>query len=364
MTAAALTDRPLLYSARPSLTIDGQARPDLSAALVSLAVAETEQGLFTLEATFGNWGTKQGSVGYLYFDRDVFDFGKTVRVEVGAGEAAATVFHGRISALEGRFPVQRPPELLVLAEDRLQDLRMTRRTRTFEAVTTSDVVRRVAGDHGLGAELDVDDVQYATLAQLNQTDLGFLRELGRAADADVWVEERALHMKTRARRRGGEVRLAYGQTLREFSVTADLSHQRTAVVMGGWDVAGKAAIAEEATDSAVRGELSGGLSGASLLRQAFGERTERVVHAMPLSSAEARARAQARFRAGARRFLVGHGVAEGDGRIRVGARVLVRELGELFNGPYYVCEAKHVFDARRGFRTLFTVERAGLGARA
>src|SRR5258705_8493580 len=43
-----------------------------------------------------------------------------------------TLFEGRIMALEGQFPEGRQPQLVVLAEDRFQDLRMTRRTRTFK----------------------------------------------------------------------------------------------------------------------------------------------------------------------------------------------------------------------------------------
>ena len=108
-------------------------------------------------------------------------------------------------------------------------------------------------------------------------------------------------------------------------------------------------------------ELAGGFSGAALLRETFGERAERVVHHMPLTRQEARTRAAAQFRVRARRFLCGRGVAEGDARIRVGARVRLSELGPMFNGAYYVSEARHAFDYRQGYRTLFTAERPGLG---
>jgi phage protein D len=358
----AVADRPLLYAARPSIKVAGQQHPELGAALSALSVTETADGLYALEATFGNWGARQGEVGFLYFDRALFDFGVEIEVEIGAGQAEGPIFKGRITAIEGRFPSQRPPEILVLAEDRLQDLRMTRRTRTFENVTTADVVNRVASGHGLQPQVDVDSVTYATVAQLNQSDLAFLRDLARAVDAELWIDGTELHVQARARRRAGEVNLVYGQTLREFAVGADLAHQRTTVSVSGWDVGGKSAIDEQVGESAVQGELDGGASGPGLLQQKFGERAERIVHHMPLSSSEARACAQARLRALARRFVSGHGVAEGDARIRVGARVRLSELGPLFNGAYYVCEARHTFDYRNGYRTLFGAERPGLGA--
>jgi phage protein D len=357
----ALAERPLLYAARPAIKLAGRERPELAAALTTLTVTETVEGLFALEATFGNWGSTQGEVGFLYFDRALFDFGVDIEVEMGAGEAEGPIFSGRVTALEGRFPSQRPPELLTLAEDRLQDLRMTRRTRSFEDAGIADVIAGIAADHGLDPRVDVDDVSYPALVQLNQSDLGFLRDLARAVGAELWLEGSALHVQARARRQGTEVPLVYGQTLREFAVSADLAHQRTSVSVSGWDVDGKTGIDEQATDTTVGSELASGLSGAALLREKLGERAERVVHHFPLTTREANAHAAAHFRRRARRFLHGRGVAEGDARIRVGARVTLSELGPMFNGAYYVSEARHTFDGRNGYRTLFTAERPGLG---
>jgi phage protein D len=363
MTSAA-TDRPLLYSARPVLTISGRRRPELDAAVSALTVTETTEGLFELEATIGNWGATGAGIDYLWFGRDVLDFGAEVEVELGAGDAQGTVFRGRITGLEGRFPAHRsgrPPEVTILAEDARQGLRMTRRTRTFESASLSDVLRRVAGDHGLTPDLDVDDVTLPVFAQTNQTDLCFLRGLARVADAELWVVRSTLHVQARARRRGASVTLTYGQTLRELQVLADLAHQRTALRVSGWDPDAKAAIDEEASDACLGGEVGSGKSGASLLREKLGEKVERVVHAMPLSTQEARARAEAAFRRDARRFVRGRAVAEGDARLRVGARVTLGELGPLFDGAYEVTEARHAFDWRSGYRTFFTAERPGLG---
>jgi phage protein D len=108
-------------------------------------------------------------------------------------------------------------------------------------------------------------------------------------------------------------------------------------------------------------ELGGGDSGASILRSALGQRKEAVVHSVPLSSAEARARAESLFRRRARRFLTGRGVAEPTANVRVGASLRIDGLGPLFNGVFYVTEVKHEFDARRGLFSEFAVERPGVG---
>ena len=60
-----------------------------------------------------------------------------------------------------------PPSIAVLAEDRLQDLRMTRRTRTFADMTDADVLPQIASDHGLtpGRQRHRPDAQGARPAQ-------------------------------------------------------------------------------------------------------------------------------------------------------------------------------------------------------
>src|SRR5512134_3521587 len=130
-----------IYSGRPSFKVDGQDNADLGAGLFAMSIVESIAGLYRCEASFGNWGSQ----GFRYFDRRVLDFGKTLAVSFGSD----LLFEGRITALEARFPEGAPPQITVLAEDRLQDLRMTRRTRTFENVRDSDVFGRIASDHGL-----------------------------------------------------------------------------------------------------------------------------------------------------------------------------------------------------------------------
>jgi phage protein D len=219
----------------------------------------------------------------------------------------------------------------------------------------------VAGDHGLTAKSDIPGPTYKLLSQVNQSDLAFVRERARAVGAEVWLEGTDLHVKPRASRTGGPVRMTYGKELREFSVLSDLAQQRTSLTVSGWDVTGKEGLRYEATDQTVQGELNGDSSGASVLRQALGDRKESLAHTMPMTSREAQDRAEAAFRQQARRFLTGRGIAEPDGRIRAGVHVELEGLGPLFSGKYCVTEVAHLFDGMRGMRTEFTVERPGIG---
>ena len=345
-----------LKASRPTINVDGEDKPELSDGLLSMIIEENTAGLYRCEALFGNWGSVDNSVGFLYFDRRTLDFGKSFKIKIGTD----TIFDGRIMGLEAQFADGRAPALNILAEDRFQDLRMTRRTRTFNDVSDADVINQIANEHGLTANVEVSGPQYKVLAQVNQSNLAFMRDRARAIDAELWMEGRALNAKLRPDRNRSTLELTYGARLFEFSVLADLDGQRTSVTANGWDVSSKSALTHEATDSVISGELNGDESGPSILNSVIGERKESLAHGVPLSSQEAQALAESFFKASARRFVVGRGIAETDSKLRVGGFVDLRGLGPLFNGKYYLCEVRHLFDGSHGIRTEFTGERPGI----
>jgi phage protein D len=350
--------RARVVTSRPRVVVGGRENASLAQGLLDLRIQEGADGLCSCEATFGNWGARGDRTTFLYFDRQLLDFGKELAISV----ASEVIFRGRVTGLEGRFPDGGGPQLTVLAEDRSQDLRMTRRTRTFVDVTDAAVFTHVANDHGLTSDVRLTGPTYRVLAQLNQSDLAFLRDRARTIDAELWMDGSTLVARSRAGRTGAApLRLGYGNELREFTVLADVAGQRSSVTVSGWDIAAKQRLSETARESVVSGEINGGVGGARVLSTAFGGRAEQVVHTVPLTSQEAQDRAETLYKRIARRFVTGRGVADSSARLRVGAKVRLDNLGDLFAGDYYVSETTHLFDGERGLRTEFTAERAFLG---
>ncbi len=345
-------------AARPTISVAGEERAFLAESLTRLLVAESVDGLFRCEATFGNWGNVEGQAGFLYFDRSLFDFGKAFTIKLGR----ESLFEGRLTALEAHFPEGRPPELVVLAEDRFQDLRMTRRTRTFADVSDADVMGSIAGDHGLSPQIDAAGPTHKVLAQVNQSDLAFLRERARSIDAELWMEDRTLHAQRRTQRSSTPVRMTFGAELREFTALADLARQRSSVQVCGWDVASKQPLVHEATESAISAEV-----GRRRERRQHPELRARIRARRPSRTA-CRSRATKRgcgprrtSKPIARRFVCGRGVAETSSALRVGRYAQLDGLGPLFSGKYYVSEVRHRFDGEQGIRTEFEAERPGIG---
>ncbi len=351
-------DRSAIVSARPAIEVDGQARPRLEAGLIRLAVRDGVDGLTSCEAEFGNWGVgEQEQLGYLWFGRDVLEFGKTLRIKLGD----QVLFDGRIMAIEAAFPPTSAPTLVVRADDRLQDLRMTRRTRHFEGISDADLVSQIANDHGLQSDVNLNGPTWPLLVQANESDLAFLRRRMLVADADLSLRGGKLRVRSRSQRTEPDLTLTRGNQLRDIRLTADLAHQRTAITCSAWDVSGKQSAGETAEAACLGNEARDGDSGPQVLQQALGARQDTVAHRLPGDSAGARSEAESHFRLIARRFVMGTGEADANPRLCPGARVDLQGLGPLFSGAYGVNDVIHRFDLQRGLRTEFTVERAWIG---
>jgi phage protein D len=347
---AILPSRP----ARPTLEIGGERQTTLESALLSMELGASVDSIAHAELSFGNWGGPEGP-GFQHFDRKVLDFGKELVVKLGDEIA----FEGRIASIVAEFPDGGPPTIGVLADDRLQDLRMTRRSRSFVDKSLADIVRQIAGEHGLTADVSLSGPATKLVAQVNQSDLALLLDLARREDSQIWVQGKTL--RAAATRPTDKVELRWAGSLREFRVEADLAHQRTALVASGWDVGAKAAAAHRATEAAISPEVGGLEGGARILAGAFAERVDTLAHGVARDAQEAKAIAEAGFRQLARRFVTGRGVAETRPGLRVGATLALSGLGNLFDGDYRATSVTHLFDLKEGQRTAFACERPGLG---
>lgn len=359
-----MTQAPLQSATIPEIKIDGQVRAELSRDLQLLQIDEDINGMKRLQATLIAIGPREGErIEQLnWLDGSVLDFGKELIVSMGPTDARTEIFTGKLSALELSMDQGRAPEVMCMAEDKLMDLRMTRRFKSYENASESDLVQQIASQHGLSAACDVSGPTWPLVQQWNQSDLAFLRERARRLAAEVWVEGSTLHMATRDQRNGNAVTLIQGNNLKEVQLRADLAHQRSKVIVGGFDDADQDAIDEEAGSSDIAAEAQGHTHGAQVLERAFAERTSYRVREVPLKDAEATALARASLLARARRFVTASGIADGSTQIKVGSLLRLERVSPLFEGDgFYVTRVRHQFDLTHGYRTYFDAERPWIG---
>ncbi len=348
----------------PVFEVDGEVRGELARDLLRLEVEESCDGLKHLSAQFVAIGPLPGSdeEGLMYLDGRILDFGKPLLVAIGPLAEQRDIFDGRISAIEFSYADGEYPQVCIRAEDRLMDLRMTRRMHSYEEMSDADMAADIAERHGLAAQVDADGPSYDLIQQWNMSDLAFLRERARLLQAEVWVEGDTLHFTTRERRDGPNLTLTRGREIIRVQARADLAEQRSSIQVSGYDAFDRSSIDESAGADAVQAEIPGGRSGPVVLEQAFGERISHRVREVPLNATEAADWARAEMLRRARRFVCVQAETNGTPGLTVGSVLDLQGMGGPFDGDgYYVTRVRHNFDSSVGHRTRFDAERATIG---
>ena len=351
----------LFASQAPVFKVDGQVRGELARDLSLLEIDEATDGLKRLMLRLIAHGPRDNAPEerQLYLDGEIVDFGKSIEVSIGPGDASRVVFKGTISAIEAVFSQGPEPHVTIYAEDQLMNLRMTRRIKTWENVTDAGIASGIAAANGLTADTAAPGPTYPVVQQWNQSDLAFLRERARLIQAEVWFENDKLCFKTRPNRSAPALTLVQGSHLMDVQIRADLAHQRTAITASGYDASARTLIDEEAAGSVIQAEISGGRSGPAVLQHAFGTRASYRVREAPLAAGEARAWAKAEMLRRARGFVTATGVTDGSADMVVGSTLTLDRVGAPFNGGgYYVVRLSHTYDLTNGFRTHFEAQRA------
>jgi len=353
-----------IYRARPTLRFSGEPDERASNLIETMTMSESEGGLRALELGLSNWASTSDAGAERAFEgSESLRLGASIEVYGGEVDAPTELFRGTITAIEAAYRRGEPPMLRVCAEDGLLAARLLRRSRVYRDQSPADVVETMAGELGLRPVITALGTPVATWAQIDETDLAFLRRLLARFDADLAIVGDELHVSPRADVRRGPLSLTLDADLREIEVCADLAQQVTAVDVRGWDpVRGQAVVGH--VDTITHAGPGRGRSGASLFEAAFGARADNLGHLTVRDGDEAEALAAAAFDRRARQFVVARGTTEGNPTLRIGTHLSLSGLGADYDNEYYVVSTRHLFDLDDGYRTEFVAECAFLGGDA
>jgi phage protein D len=357
-------DGAIPYSARPTLRLEGTEYPLLSRNVHRMVMREQTGGLSTLELSLIDWiATPDGRAGYGAVGDSPLKLGRQISVYAGDATGPQEIFAGRIVALEAELRRDGAPLITVIAEDALFLARRRRRRRLLEDASPADVVRTIAGDHGLRPEIrDGLDAPVRDWMQMNESDLAFLRRVLAMVDADLQMVGDAMQVGPRARDARTELALAYPRDLISARITADLAEQVTALTLSGFDAATGEAVEANAAERQLG--PGSGEDGASVLGRAFDAVEDHLGFEANLAQAEADAFVAAAARALARRFVRVDATTQGHPELRVGSWVSLDGVNPAFANVYCVTAATHRFDDHDGYLTDFRAESGYLGETA
>jgi uncharacterized protein involved in type VI secretion and phage assembly len=296
-----------------------------------------------------------------YIDSDKFKVGAQVKIEMetdqipGESTVKATLIEGEVTAIEPVFSAAGPVMLRVRGYDRSHRLTRGKKTRTFLEMTDADLVRKIAGDAGLTAEVDTTSQKYDYVMQYNQTDWDFLWSRARRLGHLICTEGKKLVFKKPETILGtaAPATLTWGNNLRSFEPRLSVMGQVSEVETTSWDPGTKQAIVGKES-GAVKVVPEIGLkenSGGVLAKKAFGAAVGHIADVPVQNQGQAQAISKGVLTRAESTFIQAEGeCANGDPRLLAGRTVEVAGVGTRFSGKYHVTEARHEYS--RGVYTV------------
>jgi phage protein D len=283
--------------------------------------------------------------------------GKAIEIHTKATpekSKARPVFDGEFVELEPQFE-QGTHHLIVRAFDRLHRLSRGRSVRSFQNVTDSDVVQKLAQEVGLQADVEPTKQIYPYLFQNNQTNLEFLHERAAAMGYLLYVEGKKLCFKP-PEQSEQPIELQWAAGLSEFRPRLTTVAQYNKVAARGWDPENKKEITSEVDQAQGMRDIGQKKQGGDLSKNAFNIEAADLVSHQPIrtqSVADAMAKAVANRHQ--ERFIEAEGTCGGNPAIAAGSSVKIQAVGDQFSGTYLVTSVSHLYHAHQGYTTHFGI---------
>ncbi|MEQ8959580.1 MAG: type IV secretion protein Rhs, partial [Coleofasciculus sp. C2-GNP5-27] len=252
------------YVAEPILEIDGQlASEALIDDIIEIAVEESIHlpGMFTLIIKNDYFPGRTEDETWRH--AGLFEIGKTIKIGFGSSTTEAREFEeqernyvleGEITAMECHFTRDSEAPMIIRGYDISHRLWRGRYNRSFQNMTDTDIVNKIAGEVGIptgtidetGGPYGYGDINGSNgyVFQENQTNLEFLRERAARNGFEFFVQDGKLNF--RKPKVDESLELKWLKDVHSFQVRVSSAEQVSEVEVRGWDYEKKQSIVETA----------------------------------------------------------------------------------------------------------------------
>jgi phage protein D len=285
-------------------------------------------------------------------DSHPLQLGKDLEIKASAtgDRATSTLFKGQIVSLEPEFTAE-GVVIVARALDKGHKLQRVRKVRTFQQASASDMVRKIAGESGLSADVTSTDVTHEFFQQSAETDWDFIARLARMHDYRFYVEDTKLHFEPPAGD-GPAVTLTWQDNLISFRPRVSGIQQVQTVNVRAWDPKAKQVVNGSASSGTTTSQA--GMTRSSVSSDLGGGTTMLVDH-VAANTGEANALAKAALNSRADAYMEAEGTAFGNPKIRAGSMVQIKGVGTKLGGTFVITSSTHTYKGKTGYQTSFQI---------
>ncbi len=353
------------YVSEPLLKINGEpAPPELMKDVLKIVVEESLHlpAMFTLILHNNYLPTSHDPGNEPWRHRQYLEMGK--QVEIGFGSSVTDdpnfdeqkkgyLIKGEITAIDANFTNRSESHLIIRGYDLSHRLHRGRFNRSFQNMTDSDIVDKLANEVGLQAKCGNTGQPRDYVFQENQTNMEFLRELATRHGFELFVQDGKLHFGKPESRQ--ELQLKWLRDINSFNVRVTSAQQVSAVEVRGWDYKNKRSIVETAQSEKVVTETENRNGSRTANQFSIGNPKMTVVDRPIFSADEAKRMAQSLCDELGGEFVYADAKTDGNGNpeIRPGRVIKLQDLGN-YSGRYYITETRHLYH-EKVYSTDFSV---------
>lgn len=299
----------------------------------------------TLAASFPKGEPGQGEP----IDQSPFEIGTSLEVRLGAREelTTSTVFKGEIVTLEPRWRAG-GVELLLRAYDHSHVLMRSRKVRTFQNQTSSDIISKLLTEAGFRSQCDPSGEPHEFVQQDNETDWELIWRLADRSGLELVIDGRMASLRKPTAR--GAIELEWPTTLHSFIPRVTAIQQVDEVTLRTQDPKTKQAIDVSVSNPQQVSQI--GIDRPAVAG-AFDSARTHIATEPVKSEAEGRSVAQAKLDRLANAYIAIEGSTFGNPNIKAGSSVKISGVGEKFSGIYHVANASHTFRGGSTYETSF-----------
>jgi phage protein D/phage baseplate assembly protein gpV len=304
---------------------------------------------------------------HIVLDKANIKIGSQIKLSASSNEDNTPVplLDGEVTALEKEFDGT-GTFTVVRGLDKSHRLTRGRRVVSYQQMTVSDVVRKVAQNAGLQVgQIDPTTAVHKQFSQGNLTDWAFLKRLAADVGAGIAIVDGKLEFRrpkpsdsapgTTTSATDNAMVLELGRNVLRMRAMVTSAEQVPTVEVRGWDPTAKRAVIGKAPAKTVSADIG---AKPTELASSFGAQPLVATDSPYITQNEVNDAAKALAEQVASGFAELEVMLRGNPKVRAGTAVTLNGTGKPFEGKYTVSASRHVFDPETGYTTRVTVSGA------
>lgn len=354
----------VLYRSLPKVYIDGEpAESKFMDDIIQISVEESlhRPGMFVLvmHNDYHPGSNKDNRWRY----KNLLQIGKSIEIgfthslrsndDAEDKDKQDTLIQGEITAIETSFNEKSQAPVIVRGYDVSHRLYRGHYNRSFQNMTDSDIVQKIAKEVGISTgKIEDTKIPHEYVFQSNQNNMEFLRERATRQGFELYIQDGKIYF--RKPKSDTDLKLKWLEEIHSFRVRVTSAEQVKEVEVRGWDYSNKRPIVATKKKPELITETKNGTG--SETNDNFNKlpTPKMVVVDKPVfNPKEADVIAQALCNELGGQFVYADAKAEGNTEIRAGRVVELEEIGQ-HDGKYYITETRHLYQ-ERVYTTEFSV---------